>query len=1221
MAFDQSSVPMDLRPINVARVEPRFVPTTVTGGKNDGFPANQASAPNPTPFYYPVGVAEPRGFVGEVFGNPNQLIPNSYPPGPSEPSCNCSSSSNSANLPDQGGNRESKNDPLTSGKRPKFLCSFGGKILPRPGSGVLRYVGGHTRLIGFKGNINFDTLAKKMMETCGQPVAIKYQLPGEDLDALVSITSQEDFDIMMEEYDKIISSLPDGSAKLRLYLFSTSDAGSSGLDMLSYLNDDGQKYVNAINGILDDAGGVITRKESLDSAASAQNSDLGGNETVDCSGQAGQGNAMGPPNTGAPSFARNSSGGISQENTTREVAVELLSSNTADASAIRLGIPVVASSVQISNSELELEKSVFPTMLQQTTYETKHTLPTSTPCMRACVPQQNIKGLGDSVHVPSRIGFPQPPIVGNPGSVFQQHQPFENAVSAGLKQFMPAMTTSGTTQVLRPNAVQQMMYPSQNRRDNYPEGVAYPLRVVPLDPSYIAYQAQVPQSVVGGAYGWNMSTPNHTVFHERLASPQQVVYTSNVTRMDDYYMCQKALPHAHSDSLAQQLKDGIDSPTSDSNHSYYSLQSEVSMRTLPSNMAWTTGGSREVFDEQSSGTWSRALNQANNQVAMPLSPFAVYQNVDAKPENERTSILVTENLDHPKLPVSQGVLPSSGHTPCSAPINNMLQPHLDINFQQYSAPTQFQAKQSDLVNMPIHSEVFPTTSMPSQTPEHLSHESPKKTSGKSPGAVPKEDILDLSTDNNRKPNQSTKALRVCSPEHVINTESGKFDGPLKSDMLDQKPQQNAGRDIYLDSIFSTANIVFEPNQVKPTDTSPCFSELPNSTSQTSESYAVPVQPITGYAVDSSSAISARKDDASQFHFTESVTSNGHALSCIMPPKIIENDVQDSNPLFSIQDPLPPPKPTSTALKNEAEIQDPLASAFLKKSHEVKREPWLEDPVRLPSENIISDSKFENGPSEELIKRELQTEGVAASNLHTAPPPLHTDLSSDASKELLSKAKQERERNSDSEQLQYPKLEDIKAKLPDKTNFGFPTSDLGRLQIINNKDLEELRELGSGTFGTVYHGKWRGTDVAIKRINNRCFQGKPSEQEHMRDDFWNEAIKLADLHHPNVLAFYGVVLDGPGGSVATVTEYMVNGSLRNALRKNERSLDKRKRILIAMDVAFGMEYLHGKNIVHFDLKSDNLLVNLRDPHRPICKVSIWFLCYLFMKMEPHNFTVS
>jgi predicted Ser/Thr protein kinase len=52
------------------------------------------------------------------------------------------------------------------------------------------------------------------------------------------------------------------------------------------------------------------------------------------------------------------------------------------------------------------------------------------------------------------------------------------------------------------------------------------------------------------------------------------------------------------------------------------------------------------------------------------------------------------------------------------------------------------------------------------------------------------------------------------------------------------------------------------------------------------------------------------------------------------------------------------------------------------------------------------------------------------------------------------------------------------------------------QIIKNDDLEELQELGSGTFGTVYHGKWRGSDVAIKRINDRCFAGKPSEQEKM-----------------------------------------------------------------------------------------------------------------------------
>lgn len=52
------------------------------------------------------------------------------------------------------------------------------------------------------------------------------------------------------------------------------------------------------------------------------------------------------------------------------------------------------------------------------------------------------------------------------------------------------------------------------------------------------------------------------------------------------------------------------------------------------------------------------------------------------------------------------------------------------------------------------------------------------------------------------------------------------------------------------------------------------------------------------------------------------------------------------------------------------------------------------------------------------------------------------------------------------------------------------------QIIKNEDLEELRELGAGTFGTVYHGKWRGTDVAIKRIKKSCFAGRSSEQERL-----------------------------------------------------------------------------------------------------------------------------
>ncbi|XP_039024261.1 uncharacterized protein LOC120157071 [Hibiscus syriacus] len=158
-----------------------------------------------------------------------------------------------------------------------------------------------------------------------------------------------------------------------------------------------------------------------------------------------------------------------------------------------------------------------------------------------------------------------------------------------------------------------------------------------------------------------------------------------------------------------------------------------------------------------------------------------------------------------------------------------------------------------------------------------------------------------------------------------------------------------------------------------------------------------------------------------------------------------------------------------------------------------------------------------------------------------------------------------------------------------------------LQTIKNDDLEEIRELGSGTYGTVYQGKWKGSVVAIKRIKASCFAGRPSQRERMIADFWKEALILSSLHHPNVVSFYGIVRDSPDGSLATVSEFMVNGSLKQFFQKKDRTIDRRKRLIIAMDVAFGMEYLHAKNIVHFDLKCENLLVNMRDPQRPVCKI--------------------
>ncbi|URD79551.1 PB1 domain containing protein [Musa troglodytarum] len=109
----------------------------------------------------------------------------------------------------------------------KFLCSYGGKILPRYPDGKLRYVGGHTRLVAVDRSISFSELQVKLRELCGwDAVSLRCQLPKEDLDALVSVTSDEDLANLVEEYDIASRDRP-SPLNIRAFLFLTPPSSSS----------------------------------------------------------------------------------------------------------------------------------------------------------------------------------------------------------------------------------------------------------------------------------------------------------------------------------------------------------------------------------------------------------------------------------------------------------------------------------------------------------------------------------------------------------------------------------------------------------------------------------------------------------------------------------------------------------------------------------------------------------------------------------------------------------------------------------------------------------------------------------------------------------------------------------------------------------------------------------------------------------------------------------
>ncbi|GFS32797.1 octicosapeptide/Phox/Bem1p family protein [Actinidia rufa] len=141
--------------------------------------------------------------------------------------------------------------PNAAASKLRLMCSYGGHIVPRPHDKSLCYVGGDTRIVVADRHGSLADLHHRLSKTLldSRPFMLKYQLPNEDLDSLISVTTDEDFENMVDEYDRLAAAAAGKSSRLRLFLFpSKPDSASSIGSLLEDSTKSEDWFVNALNG-------------------------------------------------------------------------------------------------------------------------------------------------------------------------------------------------------------------------------------------------------------------------------------------------------------------------------------------------------------------------------------------------------------------------------------------------------------------------------------------------------------------------------------------------------------------------------------------------------------------------------------------------------------------------------------------------------------------------------------------------------------------------------------------------------------------------------------------------------------------------------------------------------------------------------------------------------------------------------------------------------------
>ncbi|HET9533180.1 MAG TPA: serine/threonine-protein kinase, partial [Blastocatellia bacterium] len=149
-------------------------------------------------------------------------------------------------------------------------------------------------------------------------------------------------------------------------------------------------------------------------------------------------------------------------------------------------------------------------------------------------------------------------------------------------------------------------------------------------------------------------------------------------------------------------------------------------------------------------------------------------------------------------------------------------------------------------------------------------------------------------------------------------------------------------------------------------------------------------------------------------------------------------------------------------------------------------------------------------------------------------------------------------------------------------------------IVDDRHLVD-RCLGRGSYAEIFlaYDQQRGQEPVIIKALNTTLQGTPDPEleQTLIENFQNEAIALDKVRHPHIIRRlgHGTAADLRGVPFHyLLLEYMPGGDLLSLCR--HRAFDLDTALFYFKQVAEAMAYAHSQQVIHRDIKPNNLLLS-------------------------------